>query len=49
MSVAEKTREIERLEKPVKALEKDLAMDKPLGELKEILWNNIMMFGLLFK
>ena len=30
MSVAEKTREINRLEKLVKALEKDLTLEKPL-------------------
>ena len=41
ISVAEKTREINRLEKLVKALEKDLTLEKPLKEIKEILWANI--------
>ena len=42
MSVAEKTREINRLEKLVRALERDLTLEKPLGEIKEILWTNII-------
>ena len=42
MSVVEKTREINRLEKLVRALERDLTLEKPLGEIKEILWNNII-------
>ena len=42
MSVAEKTREIKKLEKLVKALEKDLTMERPVSELKEILWYNII-------
>ena len=42
MSVAEKTREINILEKLVKALEKDLTLEKPLKEIKEILWTNII-------
>ena len=41
MSVAEKTREVNRLEKLVKTLEKDLTLEKPLKEIKEILWSNI--------
>ena len=42
INVAEKTREINRLEKLVKALEKDLTLEKPLNEIKEILWDNII-------
>jgi len=38
---AEKTREVKALENRVKALEKDLSLDKPLGEIKGILWANI--------
>lgn len=41
MNVAEKTREVKALENKVKALEKDLSLDKPLGEIKGILWANI--------
>ena len=40
MTVAEKTREVKALESRVKALEKDLSLDKPLGEIKGILWTN---------
>ena len=42
MSVADKSREIKRLEKLVKALEKDLTLEKPLREINEILWDNIV-------
>ena len=41
INVAEKTGEIKRLENLVKALEKDLTFDKPLKEVKGILWANI--------
>lgn len=41
MTVAEKTRKIKALENKVKALEKDLTLDKPLGQIKGILWVNI--------
>ena len=39
--MAEKTREVKALENRVKALEKDLSLDKPLREIKGILWANI--------
>lgn len=42
ISITEKTREIKKLEKSVKVLEKDLVMERPLSELKEILWYNII-------
>jgi len=42
MSVADKTREVNKLEKTVKALEKDLTLEKPLKEINEILWDNII-------
>ena len=42
MSVADKTREVKRLEKLVKALENDLTLEKPLKEINEILWDNII-------
>jgi len=41
MTVAEKKREVKAIENRVKALEKDLSLDKPLGEIKGILWANI--------
>ena len=41
ISVAEKTREVNRLEKLVKVMENDLILEKPLKEIKEILWANI--------
>ena len=41
MTVAERTREEKALENKVKALEKDLSLDKPMGEIKGILWANI--------
>lgn len=41
ISVAEKIREIKTLENKVKTLEKDLTLDKPLAEIKGILWANI--------
>ena len=42
MSVADKTREVKILEKLVKALENDLTLEKPLKEINEILWDNII-------
>ena len=42
MSVADKTREVKRLEKLVKALEKYLTLERPLKEINEILWDNII-------
>ena len=42
MSVVDKTREVKRLENLVKALEKDLTLEKPLKEINEILWENII-------
>jgi len=41
-TVADNTREIKRLEKLVKALEKDLSLEKPLREINDILWTNII-------
>lgn len=41
INVAEKTREIKMLENKLKSLEKDLTFDKPLTEIKRILWANI--------
>ena len=41
MTVVEKTREVKALEKKVRAMEKDISLDKPLGEIKGILWANI--------
>ena len=41
MTVVERTREVKALENKVRALEKDLSLDKPLGEIKGILWANI--------
>lgn len=41
MTMVERTREVKALENKVKALEKDLSLDKPLGEIKGILWANI--------
>ena len=41
INVAEKTRDIKGLENKVKLLEKDLTFDKPLTEIKKILWANI--------
>lgn len=41
MSVAEKTREIKALNDKIKALEKELALDKTLAEIKKILWGKI--------
>ena len=42
MSVADKSRVIKRLEKLVKALEKDLTLEKPLREINKIIWDNII-------
>ena len=41
-TVADNTMEIKRLEKLVKALEKGLSLEKPLREINEILWDNIV-------
>lgn len=41
INVAEKTREIKVLENKVETLEKYLTFDKPLAEVKKILWANI--------
>jgi len=41
LSVAEKIREVKALENKVRTLEKDLTLDKPLAEIKGILWTNI--------
>jgi len=41
MKVAEKKREIKALDNRVKALEKGLALDKTLAEIKKILWAKI--------
>ena len=41
MTVAEKQREIKALETRVKALEKELSLDKTLAEIKKILWAKI--------
>jgi len=41
VTVAEKKREVKALENKVKALEKDLSLDKRLGEIRGILWANI--------
>jgi len=42
INVVEKTKEIKALENKVKTLEKDLTFDKPLVEIKKILWANII-------
>jgi len=39
--VAEKTREVKTLVKGIKELEKDLTLQKPLAEIKSILWTKI--------
>jgi len=41
MTVAEKQREIKALDSRVNALEKELALDKTLAEIKKILWAKI--------
>ena len=41
MTVAEKQREIKALDSKVKTLEKELALDKTLAEIKKILWAKI--------
>ena len=41
MAVAEKTREIKTLENKIKALEKELTLDKTIVEIKKILWAKI--------
>ena len=42
MTVADKTREVKKLEKLVKALERDLTLEKPLREINDILWDDII-------
>ena len=42
MNVADKTREVNRLEKLINKLEKDLTLEKLLKEINEILWDNII-------
>ena len=41
-TAVDNTREIKRLEKLVQALEKDLSLEKPLKEINDILWGNII-------
>lgn len=41
MIVAEKTREIKTLDNKIKALEKELTLDKTMVEIKKILWAKI--------
>lgn len=41
MTIAEKTREIMALNDKIKALEKELTLDKTLAEIKKILWAKI--------
>lgn len=41
INIAKKTRDIKALENKVKTLEKYLSFDKPLEEIKQILWVNI--------
>jgi len=41
INFAEKVREIKGLEQKVKSLEKDITFDKPLVDIKKILWTNI--------
>lgn len=41
MTVAEKQREIKALDNKIKALEKDLTLDKTLTEIKKILWAKV--------
>ena len=41
MTVAEKQREIKALDNKIKALEKELILDKTLAEIKKILWAKI--------
>jgi len=41
MTVAEKQREIKALDNKIKALEKELTLDKTLAEIKKILWAKI--------
>ena len=41
MTVAEKTREINTLDNKIKALEKELTLDKTIVEIKKILWAKI--------
>lgn len=41
INVVEKTKEIKALESKVKTLEQELTFDKPLAEIRKILWANI--------
>ena len=41
-TTADNLREIKRLEKLVEALQKDLSLEKPLNEINDILWDNII-------
>jgi len=41
-TAADNLREIKRLEKLVEALQKDLTLEKPLNEINDILWDNII-------
>ncbi len=41
ISVVEKTREIKAFESKVKTLEQVLTFDKPLPEIRKILWANV--------
>lgn len=41
ISVAKKIREVKPLENKVRILDRDLAMDKPMVEIKGILWKSI--------
>jgi len=41
INVSEKTREIKGLENKLKSLEEDLTFDKPLADIRKILWVNI--------
>ena len=42
MSVVDKTREVKKLKKAVKESENNLTLEKPLKEINEILWDNII-------
>jgi len=44
ISVVEKKREIKALESKVKTLEQELTFDKPVVEIKKILWANITQY-----
>ena len=38
----EETQKANRMSEKVKAMEKDLTLEKPLGQAKELLWTNII-------